>query len=68
MLDLTAGRLADAIHHAQRVLESVEAYLDELRAGQAGALAPLPEPPASASATDDGKGKGKGKQEACACA
>ena len=61
-LDLTAGRLADAIHHAQRALESIEARLDELRAGLAGTLAPLPEP--SASADGDAKGKGKGKQGA----
>ena len=57
-LDLTAGRLADAIHHAQRALESIEARLVELRAGLAGTLAPLPEPPSDAN----GKGKGKGKQ------
>ena len=61
-LDLTAGRLADAIHHAQRALESIEARLDELRAGLAGTLAPLPGPSASASADSDAKGKGKGKQ------
>ena len=63
-LDLTACRLADAIHHAQRALESIEARLDELRAGLAGTLAPLPEPSASASADGDAKGKGKGKQGA----
>ncbi|KAH9004443.1 hypothetical protein EDB86DRAFT_2797544, partial [Lactarius hatsudake] len=62
-LDLTAGRLADAIHHAQRALESIEARLDELRAGLAGTLAPLPEPTPE---DDDAKGKGKGKQ--CALA
>ncbi len=54
-LDLTAGRLADAIHHAQRALESIEARLVELRAGLAGTLPPLPEP-------SDANGKGKGKQ------
>ncbi|KAN0129345.1 hypothetical protein V8E53_012829 [Lactarius tabidus] len=64
-LDLTAGRLADAIHHAQRALESIEARLDELRAGLAGTLAPIPEP--SAASTDsDAKGKGKSKQDALA--
>ncbi|KAH9006707.1 hypothetical protein EDB83DRAFT_2462851 [Lactarius deliciosus] len=62
-LDLTAGRLADAIHHAQRALESIEARLDELRAGLAGTLAPLPEPTPE---DDDAKGKGKGKQGALA--
>ncbi|KAH9072389.1 hypothetical protein EDB83DRAFT_2362838 [Lactarius deliciosus] len=62
-LDLTAGRLADAIHHAQRALESIEARLDELRAGLAGTLAPLPEPTPE---DDDAKGKGKSKQGALA--
>ena len=57
-LDLTAGRLADAIHHAQRALESIEARLVELQAGLAGTLPPLPEP----SDNTNGKGKGKGKQ------
>lgn len=54
-LDLTAGRLADAIHHAQRAHESIEVRLVELQGGLAGTLPPLPEP----SETD---GKGKGKQ------
>jgi HAT1-interacting factor 1 len=53
--DLTAGRLADAIYHAQRAVESIEARLAELRAGLAGTLPPLPEPPS------DAQGKGKGK-------
>jgi HAT1-interacting factor 1 len=56
-LDLTAGRLADAIYHAQRALESIEARLVELRAGLAGTLPPLPEPEPSET-----NGKGKGKQ------
>lgn len=60
-LDLTAGRLADAIHHAQRALESIEARLVELHAGLAGTLPPLPEPSSA-----KGKGKGKGKQSALA--
>ena len=59
-LDLTAGRLADAIHHAQRALESIEARLVELQAGLAGTLPPLPEP--SDNTNGKGKGKGKGKQ------
>jgi len=54
-LDLTAGRLADAIHHAQRALESIEARLVELQAGLAGTLPPLPEP-------SETNGKGKVKQ------
>jgi HAT1-interacting factor 1 len=57
-LDLTAGRLADAIHHAQRALESIEARLVELQAGLAGTLPPLPKPEPSDT---NGKGKGKGK-------
>ena len=66
-LDLTAGRLADAIHHAQRALESIEARLNELRAGLAGTLAPIPEPAPNDDA-DNAKGKGKGKQCALALA
>lgn len=58
-LDLTAGRLADAIHHAQCALESIEARLVELWAGLAGTLLPLPEP-------SETNGKGKGKQVALA--
>jgi HAT1-interacting factor 1 len=58
-LDLTAGRLADAIHHAQRALESIEARLVELHAGLAGTLPPLPE-----HSDTKGKSKGKGKQQA----
>ena len=60
-LDLTAGRLADAIHHAQRALESIEARLVDLQAGLAGTLPPLPEP-----SETNGKGKGKGKEVALA--
>ncbi|KAI0272319.1 hypothetical protein BC834DRAFT_342680 [Gloeopeniophorella convolvens] len=55
-LDLTAGRLAEAIHHAQRALESIEARLVELQAGLAGTLPPIPDADAA-----DAKGKGKGK-------
>ncbi|KAI9448771.1 hypothetical protein BJY52DRAFT_303650 [Lactarius psammicola] len=65
-LDLTAGRLADAIHHAQRALESIEARLDELRAGLAGTLSPLPEPTPDDDDDAKGKGKDKGKQGALA--
>ncbi|KAF8259306.1 hypothetical protein EI94DRAFT_1616434, partial [Lactarius quietus] len=65
-LDLTAGRLADAIIHAQRALESIEARLDELRAGLAGTLAPLPEPSTATASDIDAKGKGKSKQSALA--
>jgi len=62
-LDLTAGRLADAIHHAQRALESIEARLVELQAGLAGTLPPLPEP-SDTKDEDEDKGKGKGKAKA----
>jgi HAT1-interacting factor 1 len=47
--------LADAIYHAQRTLDSIEARLVELQASIAGTLPPLSEP----SVTN---GKGKGKQ------
>ena len=62
-LDLTAGRLADAIYHAQRALDSIEARLVELQAGLAGTLPPLPEP---SNAKGKGKGRGKGRQAALA--
>jgi HAT1-interacting factor 1 len=64
-LDLTAGRLADAIHHAQRALESIEARLVELKAGLAGTLPPLPEL-SDTEIKGKGKGKGKGTQAALA--
>lgn len=54
VLDLTSGRLADAISHAEKALESVETRLAELRDGLAGQLPPLPEEPPA-----DTKGKGK---------
>ena len=53
-MDLTSGRLSDAIHHAESALASVEARLTELRDGLAGQLPPLPEEPPI-----DTKGKGK---------
>ena len=57
-LDLAAGRLVDAIHHAQRALESIEARLDELRTGLASTFAPLPELSTYASsAANDAKAK-----------
>jgi len=67
-LDLTAGRLADAIHHAQRALESIEVRLVELQAGLAGTLPPLPEPSSDAKDEDKDKGKGKGKMKQAALA
>jgi HAT1-interacting factor 1 len=62
-LDLTAGRLADAIHHAQRALESIEARLAELQKGLAGTLPPLPEPSDDDEDKENDKGKGKGKSK-----
>lgn len=63
VLDLTSGRLSDAIMHAQLALESVEARLAELQTG----LATAPDAASTSSAapvTDpeqDAKGKGKAK-------
>ncbi|KAF8817471.1 hypothetical protein BYT27DRAFT_7074736 [Phlegmacium glaucopus] len=54
VLDLTSGRLSDAIVHVQKALESVECRLAELRDGLAGQLPPLP-----TQASNDTKGKGK---------
>ncbi|KIM44584.1 hypothetical protein M413DRAFT_356741 [Hebeloma cylindrosporum] len=53
VLDLTSGRLSDAIVHAIKALESVESRLAELRNGLEGKLPPLP------VNTKDTKGKGK---------
>ena len=54
VLDLTSGRLSDAIIHVQKALESVESRLAELRDGLAGQLPPLPP-----QADNDTKGKSK---------
>jgi HAT1-interacting factor 1 len=53
VLDLTSGRLADAIVHAEKALESVQSRLIELRDGLTGQLKPVE------SAQTDLKGKGK---------
>ncbi|KAG2141246.1 hypothetical protein DEU56DRAFT_734341 [Suillus clintonianus] len=55
VLDLTSGRLSDAILHAEKALESVDARLAELRDGMDGKLLPVP----SQEAKADKKGKGK---------
>ena len=55
VLDLTSGRLSDAIIHVQKALESVESRLAELRDGLAGQLPPLP----PQAVNDDTKGKSK---------
>ena len=57
VLDLTSGRLSDAIIHVQKALESVESRLAELRDGLAGQLPPLP--PQKADNDDNTKGKSK---------
>lgn len=56
VLDLTSGRLADAIEHAEKALRSVEARLAELRIGLSGQMKVEPE---KAIASKDPKGKGK---------
>jgi len=61
VLDLTPGRLSDAITHASKALESVEARLDELRKGLWGQLPPLPQESSEPASDANGKGKGKGK-------
>lgn len=56
VLDLTSGRLADAIVHAAKALESVESRRAELRDGLSGQLPPAPE----AKSTLKGKEKATG--------
>ncbi|KAJ7754264.1 hypothetical protein DFH07DRAFT_921185 [Mycena maculata] len=53
VLDLTSGRLGDAIRHAECALESIEARLEELEAASNSTSAPAP------AAVPKGKGKGK---------
>jgi len=62
VLDLTSGRLSDAIGHAGEALASVEARLGELRKGFAGNLPPLP-----SESTKDSKGKGKSTKTRLVC-
>jgi HAT1-interacting factor 1 len=59
VLDLTSGRLSDAIIHVQKALESVESRLAELRDGLAGQLPPLP--PQHADKDTKGKSKSSGR-------
>ena len=56
VLDLTSGRLSQAIRHAELALDSVEARLAEMRNAQSGQM-----PPISESAKPVSKGKGKQK-------
>jgi len=59
VLDLTSGRLSDAIIHAEKALMSVEARSVELRDGLSGQL--KPESRGQAHSVGDAKGSGKGK-------
>ena len=73
VLDLTSGRLAQAIEHAEGALNSVEARLEELRMGLRGELPPVDEDDDAVEVEgENGKGKekkvvdlkGKGKAKA----
>ncbi|KAJ7020622.1 hypothetical protein C8F04DRAFT_974078 [Mycena alexandri] len=55
VLDVTSGRLGDAITHAERAVESVEGRLAELADPSKAEPAPAPAP------AEDAKGKGKAK-------
>lgn len=55
VLDLTSGRLWDAIVHAEKALESVLERIQELKDGLNGKLPPAP----VAEQREDKKGKGK---------
>ncbi|KAF8217024.1 hypothetical protein K438DRAFT_1925958 [Mycena galopus ATCC 62051] len=62
VLDLTSGRLGDAIAHAEQALESIECRLALLANPAASSADPSPEASAStAPAAEDPKGKGKAK-------
>ena len=61
VLDLTPGRLNDAIVHAESALNSVEARLAELRDALSGQI---PAKPETTDEKPDTKGKGKGKAPA----
>ncbi|KAH0836525.1 hypothetical protein J3R83DRAFT_8164 [Lanmaoa asiatica] len=56
VLDLTSGRLSDAIVHAEQALESVLERIQELKDGLSGKLPPAP----IEEQREDKKGKGKG--------
>lgn len=55
VLDLTPGRLADAITHAEKALESILKRIQELKDGLDGNLPPAP----VRERGEDKKGKGK---------
>lgn len=58
VLDLTSGRLSDAIEHAEKALESVLERIQELKDALNGESLPAP----VAERGEDKKGKGKGKE------
>jgi HAT1-interacting factor 1 len=60
VLDLTSGRLSDAIAHVEKALQSVEARLVELRSGLAGQLPPLSAHEQAPAPSAKGKGKAIG--------
>jgi HAT1-interacting factor 1 len=63
VLDLTSGRLSDAIIHAEKALLSVEARSSELRDGLGGRLKPESrgqEPVVGSTVSGKGKGKAVG--------
>jgi HAT1-interacting factor 1 len=59
VLDLTSGRLSDAIMHAEKALQSVEARSSELKDGLSGQLKPESRGQAVGDAKRNAKGKGK---------
>jgi HAT1-interacting factor 1 len=63
VLDLTSGRLSDAIIHAEKALMSVEARSAELRDGLSGQLKPESRGQAP-QLVENAKGSGKGKGKA----
>lgn len=58
-LDLTPGRLSDAITHAEKAFESIESRLVELRDGLQAPAQPAETPAPAEEAKPDVKGKGK---------
>lgn len=59
VLDLTSGRLSDAIVHAEKALQSIEARVTELKDGLSGQLKPESRGQGTVDTKDSVKGKGK---------
>ena len=59
VLDLTSGRLSDAIVHAEKALQSIEARVAELESGLSGHLKPESRGQSTVDTKDSVKGKGK---------